>query len=135
MLSHVCLLYKWLCFCVLYSTVLYRVSNSLYFNLRMSRSKHKSSGDVVGTAKKHRVKMMETKMKITKILERGIEGIGGPEKRLRQEKEDVTEEPEGITTQKIARGFSLFKRALDAKSQLIGKDSSARKDRGQEEKG
>ena len=101
----------------------------------MSRSKHKSSGDVVGTAKKHEVKMMETKMKITKRLERGIEGIGGPEKRLRQENEDVTEEPEGIMTQKIARGFSLFERAFDAKSQLIGKDSNARKDRGQEEKG
>ena len=46
----------------------------------MSRSKHKSSGDIVGTAKKHQVKMMETKMKIAKRLEQGTEGIGGPEK-------------------------------------------------------
>ena len=38
-------------------------------------------------------------------------------------------------TQKIARGFSLFERALDAESQLIGKDSDVRKNRGQEEKG
>ena len=38
-------------------------------------------------------------------------------------------------TQKIARGFSLFERALDAESQLIGKDSDVRKNRVQEEKG
>ena len=55
-------------------------SNSLYFNPRMSRSKDKSSGDIVDTAKKHQVKMMEIKMKITKRLEQGTEGIGGPEK-------------------------------------------------------
>ena len=79
--------------------------------------------------------MMETKMKITKRLEWGIEGIGRPEKWLRQEEEDVTEEPERTTTQKIARGFSLFERALDAKSQHTGKDSDARKDRGQEDTG
>ena len=35
----------------------------------MSGSKHKSSGDIAGTAKKHRVIMMETK--ITGTVKRG----------------------------------------------------------------
>ena len=35
----------------------------------MSGSKHKSSGDIAGTAKKHQVIMMETK--ITETVERG----------------------------------------------------------------
>ncbi|XP_068393656.1 putative CENPB DNA-binding domain-containing protein 1 [Eschrichtius robustus] len=37
----------------------------------MSRSKHKSNGDVAGTAKKHQAITMETKVKITEKVERG----------------------------------------------------------------
>ena len=47
-LSRACILYKWLCFCVLYCAVLYRVQY-LYFKPRMSGSKCKSSNDVAGT--------------------------------------------------------------------------------------
>ena len=47
----------------------------------MSGSKRKSSGDVVGTAKKHQAIMMETKV----------------------EEEEVTEEPKRFTTQERAR--------------------------------
>ena len=46
----------------------------------MSKSKHKSSGNAAGAAKKHQVIMMETKVKVIARVER-------------QEKE-VTEEPE-----------------------------------------
>ena len=44
---HVCIFYKWLCFCVLYCTK-YRVQYH-YFKLRISGSKHKSSGDITGS--------------------------------------------------------------------------------------
>ena len=46
-LSHVCILYKWLCFCVLYCTVLHRVQY-LYFKPKMSENKRKSY-DLVDT--------------------------------------------------------------------------------------
>ena len=46
-LSHTCILYKGLCFCVHYCTK-YRVQY-LYFKLRISGSKHKSSGDITGS--------------------------------------------------------------------------------------
>ena len=59
----------------------------------MSKSKHKSSGNAAGAAKKHQVIMMETKVKVIARVER-------------QEKE-VTEEPERVTTQEMARGFYL----------------------------
>lgn len=55
-LLHVCILYKWLCFCVL------RVD--LYFKLRMSRSKCKSSSDTAGSARKCQMVTIETKIKI-----------------------------------------------------------------------
>ena len=59
----------------------------------MSGSKCKSRGHVAGTAKKRQVIMMETKVKVIARVER-------------QEKE-VTEEPERVTTQEMARGFYL----------------------------
>ena len=46
--------YAFVCFTVQY----------LYFKHRMSRSKHKSNGDIAGTSKKLQVKMMKTKVKI-----------------------------------------------------------------------
>ena len=55
---------------LLYSTVV----QYLYFKARMSGSKHKSSHDVAGTAKKHQAITMETKVKI-------IERVGRGEKR------------------------------------------------------
>ena len=62
----------------------------------MSGSKHKSSGDVAGTAKKHQAITMETKI---------IEGVEWQE-------EEVTEELKRFTMQEIARGFSLFEEVL-----------------------
>ena len=48
-LSRAYSLYKWLCSCVFYCTVLYRGQQcSVYFKLRVSGSKHKSSDDVAG---------------------------------------------------------------------------------------
>ena len=41
----------------------------LYFKPRMSRSKHKSSGDVAGITKKHQVITIETKVKIIEKVE------------------------------------------------------------------
>ena len=41
------------------------------FQPRMSGSKHKSRGDVAGTAKKRQVMIMETKVKVTERVERG----------------------------------------------------------------
>ena len=43
----------------------------LYFKPRMSGSKHKTSGDVAGTAKKNQAITMETKVKIIERVERG----------------------------------------------------------------
>ena len=60
----------------------------------MSRSKHKSSGDVAGTAKKHQE--LEAQRKNEE----------------RPGKEEVTEEPKRFTMQEMARGFSLFEEAL-----------------------
>ena len=65
----------------------------------MSGSKHKSSGDVAGTAKKRQAITMETKEKII-------------EKMKRQEEEEVTEEQKRFTMQVMERGFSLFEVAL-----------------------
>ena len=50
----------------------------------MSKSKHKSSGNVAGAAKKHQVVMMQTKVKIIESGAREKNGIGGPEKEQRQ---------------------------------------------------
>ena len=48
-LSRAYSLYKWLCSCVFYCTVLYRGQQcSVYFKPRVSGSKHKSSDDVAG---------------------------------------------------------------------------------------
>ena len=65
----------------------------------MSGSKHKSSGDVAGTAKKCQVITMETKVKIIERVEQ-------------QEEEEVSEELMRFTMQEMARGFSLFEEAL-----------------------
>ena len=105
----------------------------------MSRSKHKSSGDIAGTAKKHQAITMETKVKITERVEQGeklvdvtrsynIELFAVQHEELtnedlmeleaqrkdeeRQEEEEVTEEPKKFTMQEMARGFSLFEEAL-----------------------
>ena len=51
----------------------------------MSRSKCKNSGNVAGTAKNHQE---------------------------RQEEEEVTEKPKRFTAQEMARGFSIFEKAL-----------------------
>ena len=41
----------------------------LYFQCRMSGSKHKHSSDVAGTAKKHQAILMEAKVKIIERVE------------------------------------------------------------------
>ena len=105
----------------------------------MSGSKHKSSCDVAGTAKKHQAITMETKMKKIEKVERGkkmvevthcynIEFLAVQHKELtnedlmeleaqrkdeeRQEEEEVTEELKRFVMQEMARGFSLFEEAL-----------------------
>ena len=105
----------------------------------MSRSKHKSSGDVAGTAKKHQAITMETKVKIIDRVEQGekmvdvacsynIELLTVQHKELtnedlmeleaqrkdeeRQEEEEWTKEPKRFTMQEMARGLSLFEEAL-----------------------
>ena len=60
----------------------------------MSRSKCKSSSDVVGTAKKRHE--LEAQRKDEE----------------RQEEEEVTEEQKSFMMQEMARGFSLFEEAL-----------------------
>ena len=55
---------------LLYSTVYNTVVQYLYLKPRMSGSKHKSSGDVAGTAKKCQAITMETKVKIIERVER-----------------------------------------------------------------
>ena len=64
---------------LLYSSVCSTVIQYLYFKSRMSKSKHKSSGNVAGAAKKHQVVMMETKVKIIESGAREKNGIGGAE--------------------------------------------------------
>ena len=58
----------------------------------MSGSKHKSSGDVAGTAKKPQVLEVQRKAE-------------------ERQKEGVPEEPNRFTTQEMARGFSLCEEA------------------------
>ena len=53
-LSRVCNLYKWLCFCVLCSTLQSTILQ-YHFKPTTSRSKHISSNDVADTAKKHQL--------------------------------------------------------------------------------
>ena len=65
----------------------------------MSGSKCKSRGHVAGTAKKRQAITMDTKVKVIARVER-------------QEKEEVTEEPNRFTLQEMARGFSLVEEAL-----------------------
>ena len=60
----------------------------------MSRSKHKSSGDLAGTAKKRQE--LEAQRKDEE----------------RQEEEEVNEEPKRFTMQEMAREFSLSEEAL-----------------------
>ena len=81
----------------------------LYFKPRISRSKHKSSSDVAGTAKKCQAIEMETKVKIIERVKQGkkIELEAQRKDEERQEEEEVTEEPKRFTTQEMARGFSL----------------------------
>ena len=69
---------------LLYSSVWSTVEQYLYFKSRMSKSKHKSSGNAAGAAKKHQVIMMETKVKIIESGARQKNGTGGPEKEQRQ---------------------------------------------------
>ena len=99
----------------------------------MSGSKHKSSGDVAGTAKKHQAITTETKMKIIERMERGekmvdithsyntellamqqeeftIEDLMEFEVQRKDEerqKEEVTEEPKKFTMLEMAKGFYL----------------------------
>ena len=65
----------------------------------MSRSKHKSSGDVAGITKKHQVITIETKVKIIEKVEWW-------------EEEKATEELKRFMAQGMARGFSLSEEAL-----------------------
>ena len=69
---------------LLYSSVWSTVEQDLYFKSRMSKSKHKSSGNAAGAAKKPQVIMMETKVKIIESGARQKNGTGGPEKEQRQ---------------------------------------------------
>ena len=99
----------------------------------MSGSKHKSSGDVAGTAKKHQAITTETKVKIIERMERGekmvdithsyntellamqqeeftIEDLMEFEVQRKDEerqKEEVTEEPKKFTMLEMAKGFYL----------------------------
>ena len=70
---------KWLCSCILCCTALYRVQYSKdsmsLCKPGLSRSKHKSSSDVAGTAKKHQELEAQRKDK------------------GKQEEQEVTEEP------------------------------------------
>ena len=54
----------------------------------MSRSKHKSGGDVAGTAKKH-------------------QDLEAQRKDKEKQEEEVSEEPKRFTMQEMARRFSL----------------------------
>ena len=54
----------------------------------MSRSKHKSSGDVAGTAKKH-------------------QDLEAQRKDKEKQEEEVSEEPKRFTMQEMAKRFSL----------------------------
>ena len=80
----------------------------------MSGSKHKSSSDVAGTAKKRQVITMEKKVKIIEREERGekMELEVQRKDEERQEEEGVTKELKRFTTQEMARGFSLFEETL-----------------------
>ena len=64
----------------------------------MSRSKHKSSGDVAGTTKKHQGITIETKVKIIEKVE--------------QQEEKVTEELKRFMMHEMARGLSSFEEAI-----------------------
>ena len=54
---------------LLYSTIYCTVVQYLCFKPRICGSKHKSSGDVAGTTKKHKAIAMETKAKIIERVE------------------------------------------------------------------
>ena len=60
----------------------------------MFGSKHKSSGDVAGTGKRH-------------------QELEAQRKDEERQKEEVTEESKSFTTQEMARRFSLFEEAQD----------------------
>ena len=62
----------------------------------MSGRKHKSSGDVTGTAKKLQATMMESKVKIIE--------------RVEQQEGEVTEEPKRSLAQGTAGGFLYLRR-------------------------
>ena len=69
--SRACVLYEWLCFCVLYCTLLCKEQWCSIFisSTGCLEAKHKSSSDVAGTAKKHQAMLMETKVKIIERVE------------------------------------------------------------------
>ena len=79
---------------LLYSTVQGTGVQYLYFKSRMSGSKRKSSGDVVGPAKRCQELVMWRKDE------------------ERQEGEEATEDRKRFTAQEVAGGFSLFEEAL-----------------------
>ena len=95
-LSRAYILYKWLCFCVLYCTVLYRVQY-LYFKLDLQKDDF-----IELLAVQHKELTNEDLME--------LEAQRKDEER--QEEEEVTEEPKRFTTQEMAREFSLFEEAL-----------------------
>ena len=79
---------------LLYSTVQGTGVQYLFFKSRVSRSKCKSSGDVVGPAKRCQELVMRRKDE------------------ERQEGEEATADRKRFTTQEVAGGFSLFEEAL-----------------------
>ena len=73
---------KWLYFCVLYRV------QYLYIKSRMFGSKHKSSGDVAGTGKRH-------------------QDLEAQRKDEERQEEEITEELKRFLMQEMARGFYL----------------------------
>ena len=91
--SHACILYKWLCFCILYLQYCIGYSNTIFlFQAQDVRKKHKSNSDIAGAAEKP----LELKA----------------QRKDKRQEEEVTEEPKRFIMQEMAREFSLFEEAL-----------------------
>ena len=79
----------------------------------MSGSKNKSSGGVAGTAEKPQAITMELAVQHEELTNEDLMELEAQRKdKERQEEEEVTEELKRLTTQEMARGFSLFEEAL-----------------------
>ena len=77
----------------------------------MYGSKHKSSGDVAGTAKKRQAITMELAVQHEELTNENLMEFEA-QRKDEERQEEVTEEPKRFKTQDMARGFSLFEEAL-----------------------